>query len=142
MKLVSFCGLKQTFLIALGVGSVVDISHTAGNKILEVFYMFNDKELSCRDCGREFTFSASEQEFYAEKGFTNEPGRCPECRAAKKAQTRNQGGGSYGARPQREMFPATCSACGKETTVPFQPTGEKPVYCRDCYQPQPRRNNW
>lgn len=103
--------------------------------------MFNDKQLSCRDCGREFIFSASEQEFFAEKGFTNEPGRCPECRAAKKAQTRNSGGGSYG-RPQREMFPAVCSACGKETTVPFQPTGEKPVYCRDCYQPQPRRNNW
>ncbi|MHB8126763.1 MAG: zinc-ribbon domain containing protein [Desulfitobacteriaceae bacterium] len=104
--------------------------------------MFIDKELSCRDCGREFSFSASEQEFYAEKGFTNEPGRCPECRAAKKAQTRANGGGGYGARPQREMFPTICSACGKETTVPFQPTGEKPVYCRDCYQQQPRRNNW
>ena len=105
--------------------------------------MSNDKELSCKDCGREFTFSASEQDFYAEKGFTNEPGRCPECRAAKKAQTRNNGGGgSYGARPQREMFPAVCATCGKETEVPFQPSGEKPVYCRECYQPQPRRNNW
>lgn len=102
--------------------------------------MFNDKVLSCKDCGSEFTFSASEQEFYAQKGFTNEPGRCPECRAAKKAQVRgsNRGGGGYG-RPQREMHPATCAACGKETTVPFQPSGDKPVYCRDCFQP---RNNW
>ncbi len=100
--------------------------------------MFNDKVLTCKDCGREFTFSASEQEFYAEKGFTNEPGRCPECRAARKAQGRSGGGYS---RQQREMFPAVCSACGKETTVPFQPTGEKPVYCRDCYQPR-SRNNW
>lgn len=99
--------------------------------------MYNDKTLSCKDCGREFTFSASEQEFYAEKGFTNEPGRCPECRAARKAQSRNGGF----SRPQREMFPAVCSACGKETTVPFQPTGDKPVYCRDCYQPR-SRNNW
>jgi len=100
--------------------------------------MYNDKTLTCKECGREFTFSASEQEFYAEKGFTNEPGRCPECRAARKAQSRNSGGYS---RPQREMFPAVCSACGKETTVPFQPTGDKPVYCRDCYQPR-SRNNW
>ena len=99
--------------------------------------MFSDKVLTCRDCGREFVFSASEQEFFAEKGFTNEPGRCPECRAAKKEQTR---GGSYG-RAQREMFPAVCATCGKNTEVPFQPSGDKPVYCRDCYQPKPR-SNW
>ena len=102
--------------------------------------MFNDKTLACKDCGAEFTFTASEQEFYAEKGFTNEPGRCAGCRAAKKAQVRGNSGGGFG-RQQREMFPATCSACGKETTVPFQPTGDKPVYCRDCYQPK-TRNNW
>lgn len=102
--------------------------------------MYNDKSLSCKDCGCEFSFTASEQEFYAEKGFTNEPGRCPECRSARKQQTRGGGGGGFG-RQQREMFPAVCSACGKETTVPFQPSGEKPVYCRDCYQPK-TRNNW
>jgi len=102
--------------------------------------MFNDKILNCRDCGRDFEFSASEQEFYAEKGFTNEPGRCPECRAAKKAQTRNQGGGGYG-RQEREMFPAVCATCGKDTTVPFQPSGDKPVYCRECFVP-PTRSNW
>lgn len=101
--------------------------------------MYNDKVLGCKDCGSEFTFSGSEQEFYAQKGFTNEPGRCPECRAAKKAQVRSNNGG-YG-RPQREMFPATCASCGTATQVPFQPTGEKPVYCRDCYQPR-SRNNW
>jgi len=91
--------------------------------------MYQDKILTCRECGEEFTFTASEQEFYAEKGFTNEPGRCPSCRVARKHQ-RNSGRG-YGA--QREMFPATCAACGVETQVPFRPTGERPVYCRDCY---------
>ena len=101
--------------------------------------MFNDKVLSCKDCGRDFDFSASEQEFYAEKGFTNEPGRCPECRAAKKEQTRNQGGGGY-ARQQREMFPAICATCGKETTVPCRPSGDKPVSCRECFVPKPRNN--
>ncbi len=104
--------------------------------------MFNDKVLVCKDCGEEFNFSASEQEFYAEKGFTNEPGRCPQCRAAKKNQMKsNRGGGSssFGRSTQREMYAATCAACGKETTVPFQPSGEKPVYCRDCFQPRGRR---
>ncbi|MBC9786010.1 zinc-binding protein [Heliobacillus mobilis] len=101
--------------------------------------MFQDKVLTCKECGCEFEFTASEQEFYAEKGFTNEPGRCPQCRAARKAQNNNNRGGGY--RQEREMYPVTCSACGKETTVPFQPRGDKPVYCRDCFQPQPR-NRW
>ena len=100
-----------------------------------------DKTLTCRDCGREFAFTASEQEFFAQKGFTNEPGRCPECRAARKAQ-RGEGGYSSGgysgggggyARREREMFPAVCAQCGKDTMVPFQPRTEKPVYCSDCY---------
>ena len=101
--------------------------------------MFNDKTLVCKDCGEEFTFSASEQEFYAEKGFTNEPGRCPQCRAAKKSQMRGNRNGGFGRNTQREMYPAVCAACGVETTVPFQPSGDKPVYCRDCFQPRGRR---
>jgi CxxC-x17-CxxC domain-containing protein len=96
-----------------------------------VFYMYQDKELVCKDCGNNFTFTASEQEFYASKGFTNEPGRCPQCRAAKKEQ--NGGRRSY-ERSERQMYPAVCASCGAATQVPFQPTGDKPVYCRDCYQ--------
>ena len=101
--------------------------------------MFNqeDKILTCRDCGKEFAFTASEQAFYAEKGFTNEPGRCPECRAAKKAQRGDagysSGGYSSGGRAQREMFPAVCAQCGKDTQVPFQPRNDKPVYCSECF---------
>ena len=94
--------------------------------------MYQDKTLSCRDCGNEFTFTSGEQEFYAEKGFTNEPTRCLECRAARKAQN-NRGG-----RPERQMFEATCASCGGTATVPFQPSGDKPVYCRDCYTPKNR----
>ena len=115
-----------------------------------------DKTLTCRDCGREFTFTASEQEFFAQKGFVNEPGRCPECRAARKAQ-RGEGGYSSGgyssgggyARREREMFPAVCAQCGKDTMVPFQPRTEKPVYCSDCfsarrssYEPNRRSGGW
>ncbi len=101
--------------------------------------MFSDKTLNCKDCGRDFIFTVSEQEFYSEKGFTNDPGRCPECRASRKAQNRNRGGGGYDRGP-RQMHEATCSECGRETTVPFKPSGDKPVYCRECFQQ--RRNSW
>ncbi|MDI6711054.1 MAG: zinc-ribbon domain containing protein [Thermoanaerobacterales bacterium] len=94
--------------------------------------MFENKILTCRDCGAEFVFTASEQEFYAEKGFSNEPGRCPDCRAARKQQ-RNSFGGGYD-RGSREMFKAICAECGAETEVPFRPSGDRPVYCRDCFR--------
>ena len=99
---------------------------------------YTDKTLSCRDCGRDFTFTAGEQEFHAEKGFTNTPSRCPDCRAQRKAS------GNFGGRRQsgpREMHAATCSACGKACEVPFQPSGEKPVYCSDCFQGQRSRSS-
>ncbi len=94
--------------------------------------MYQDRYLTCRDCGCEFVFSVSEQEFFAEKGFTNEPGRCPNCRAARKNQNRRTGGGDF--RQRRQMYPAVCASCGKETEVPFQPSGDRPVYCSDCFR--------
>jgi len=95
--------------------------------------MGQDKTLTCRDCDKDFTFSASEQDFFAEKGFTNEPGRCPDCRAARKQQTGGGRGGSGYQQQRREMHPATCAECGKETQVPFRPSGDRPVYCSDCF---------
>ncbi len=100
--------------------------------------MYNDKQLSCRDCGADFVFSASEQEFYASKGFENEPTRCPTCRAARKAQNGGGRGGRMGDRGERQMFTTTCSSCGKPAEVPFRPSGDKPVYCKDCFQPRSR----
>ncbi len=104
--------------------------------------MYSDKTLTCADCGQEFIFTASEQEFYAARGFS-EPRRCPTCRAARKAQRNDSGYGSGGrggyggydggSRPPREMFTATCSNCGREAQVPFRPTSGKPVYCSDCF---------
>lgn len=107
--------------------------------------MNTDKVLTCADCGQQFTFTASEQDFYAERGFT-EPRRCPSCRAARKAARNAEGGGyssggyggyssdGYGARRgPREMFPATCAECGQATEVPFRPTSGKPVYCSSCF---------
>ena len=126
--------------------------------------MYNDKNLTCADCGQEFVFTASEQDFYAQRGFT-EPRRCPSCRASRKAARGSSGagygsgssdygssgggysagggggyggggGGGYGDRDRgtREMFAATCSNCGNEAKVPFRPTSGKPVYCSDCFR--------
>ncbi len=123
--------------------------------------MYNDKNLTCSDCGQEFVFTASEQDFYAQRGFT-EPRRCASCRASRKAARNSDGGGGYssggyssggyssgagsygggggssygGERAPREMFAATCSSCGKEAQVPFRPTSGKPVYCSDCFRSQ------
>ncbi len=106
--------------------------------------MYADKTLTCRDCGKEFVFTAGEQEFYATRGFQNEPSRCPECRAARKAQNGGGGGsrmgGTGGLRQPREMHTVTCAQCGKETQVPFKPSGDRPVYCQDCFQS--RRARW
>jgi CxxC-x17-CxxC domain-containing protein len=93
---------------------------------------FQDKSIVCADCGATFIFSAQDQEFYQTKGYTNEPKRCPACRSARKAE---RGGGSTSSSgAPRQMFPATCVRCGKATEVPFQPRGDKPVYCLECYR--------
>ena len=92
---------------------------------------FQEKSLQCADCGATFTFSAEEQEFFKTKGYTNEPKRCPSCRQSRKSERSGNSGSSY--RPQRQMFPVKCAQCGKDTEVPFEPRGDKPVYCSDCY---------
>jgi len=116
--------------------------------------LYADKALTCSDCNQEFVFTSSEQDFYAQRGFT-EPRRCPSCRASRKAARGDSGGGSYSSgssygsgggygngggssygsrdRGPREMFAATCSSCGREAQVPFRPTSGKPVYCNDCF---------
>ena len=92
---------------------------------------FQDKSLQCSDCGAAFNFSAEEQEFFQTKGFTNEPKRCPECRQTRKSE--RSGSNNYGSN-NRQMFAAVCAECGKSTQVPFEPRGDKPVYCSDCYR--------
>src|SRR4051812_27418166 len=104
---------------------------------------FQDRVMTCRECGTSFVFTAGEQEFYAQKGFTNEPQRCPSCRAARRASGGGAGGGrsggfggGQGGGAPRQMYPAVCASCGKDTQVPFQPRGDRPVYCSDCFTQQ------
>ena len=149
--------------------------------------MYNDRSLACVDCGQEFSFTAGEQEFYAQRGFTESPKRCPSCRQIRKAQRSRSssydgggagggdsdgggsyatndyggysasggyssggggggggggaggyssggGGGGYSERRPREMFEAVCANCGRTASVPFRPSGSKPVYCSDCFE--------
>jgi CxxC-x17-CxxC domain-containing protein len=126
---------------------------------------FADKTLTCRDCGTQFTFTSGEQEFYAQKGFDNEPTRCQNCRRTRKQGRSNDsygggggyssrdsygGGGGYssrdsyggGAREQRQMHTTTCSSCGRDAQVPFVPRGDKPVYCNDCFRSQRSSSRW
>ena len=92
---------------------------------------FTDKTLKCRECGNDFVFTAGEQEFYQQKGLMNEPQRCPDCRAARRAQSGGFGG--RGERQPREMHKVICAECGTETEVPFLPKNDRPVYCSSCY---------
>jgi CxxC-x17-CxxC domain-containing protein len=100
---------------------------------------YQDKSLQCSDCATAFTFTIGEQEEFANKGYTNEPKRCPTCRQARKAQQNVNNGSSFGngsnySRSVRQMFPVKCSECGKDATVPFEPRNGRPVYCSDCYR--------
>ena len=99
--------------------------------------MFEDKTLVCKDCGKEFVWTAGEQEFYASRGFENEPQRCKACRDARKNAAR--GPREYftatcaACGGERQMFDATCASCGKACKVPFQPREDRPVYCSECF---------
>lgn len=93
-----------------------------------------DKTMVCRDCGKEFIWTAGEQDFYKQKGFDNEPTRCPDCRRKKKAEGGRGGGSGAGfASGPRQMFEITCSNCGAKDTVPFQPKEGRDVLCRNCF---------
>jgi CxxC-x17-CxxC domain-containing protein len=103
-----------------------------------------DRTLVCADCGVEFVHSAADQEFYAQKGFTSEPRRCPSCRASRRAARESDGydvrdiggprGYERGERPAREYFAVICSRCGNAAQVPFKPRMDRPVYCSDCFR--------
>lgn len=98
--------------------------------------MYQDKTLTCVDCGAEFIWSAGEQEFFAQKGFDKPPTRCPEDRKKRRLEKEGRGSSTV-ARPAhtgpRTMYPITCAKCGKQGEVPFQPKSTA-VLCADCFR--------
>ncbi len=101
---------------------------------------YEDRTLTCVECGAEFTFTADDQEFHATRGY-QEPKRCPTCRQARRSQ--RGGGGGYGGGGARTMYDAVCANCGAETQVPFLPRQDRPVYCSDCFSKmKPASSRW
>ena len=99
--------------------------------------VFQERTLTCVECNSPFAFTVEDQQYHAEKGYTNEPKRCSSCRDARRSERRSSGGGfGGGGGMTREMHPAVCAQCGKDTEVPFRPRGDRPVYCGDCYAKQ------
>ena len=102
---------------------------------------FQDRELTCRDCGGAFVFTAGEQEFYATKGLEHDPVRCQSCRATRKLMSPEDRDFapaygvyvSWGGRTPRQLHVASCAQCASMTEVPFRPRDDRPVYCSDCY---------
>ncbi len=88
---------------------------------------FQDKALVCKDCAKEFIFTAREQEFFVAKKF-HTPARCKECRVKRK----NTNTGSI-INPHRELYEITCTKCGKKDKVQFKPIEGRLLYCKSCY---------
>ena len=113
--------------------------------------VFQDRNITCVECSQDFAFSADDQQYHSERGYSD-PKRCPSCRAARRAQ--GGGGGGYGGggggggaggggfRSDRPMFTTTCAQCGQEAQVPFQPRGDRPVYCNSCFSSQRQSRSW
>jgi CxxC-x17-CxxC domain-containing protein len=97
-------------------------------------FMTGDLLLTCADCGQEYTLSSKDQEFFQMRGYSM-PKRCTACRQAKKNE---QGATRENQTNETQGTTVTCSDCGKQTTVPFEPHGDRPVYCQDCYQKRKR----
>ncbi|SNS30477.1 CxxC-x17-CxxC domain-containing protein [Granulicella rosea] len=96
--------------------------------------LFQDRLLTCLDCGGEFIFTAGEQLFFHDKQFKNDPKRCKPCKSRRAGASAKPGSGPAAAGISRTETRTECSECGIETTVPFKPTQGRPVLCRQCFQ--------
>ncbi len=88
---------------------------------------FEDRTLLCRDCGKQFTWKASDQDFFAQKGYSA-PGRCKDCRYKRKAQAEGFQGASH-----RREYDITCSKCKNTGKVPFEPSTKQSLLCTGCF---------
>lgn len=95
---------------------------------------FQDRAITCLDCQQDFIFSAGEQEFFADKGLTNEPRRCKPCRTAKKERIEANLAAQASGEKRNVRVQINCADCGMQAEVPFYPSQGRPVYCRPCHK--------
>jgi CxxC-x17-CxxC domain-containing protein len=88
-----------------------------------------DQTLKCRDCGKSFVFSARDQEFFAQKGFTNVPTRCRDCRNLRKKNPQDAGGSNK----DKSLYKITCKNCGKVGEMATEPRKPGDVLCSECF---------
>ena len=89
--------------------------------------MFEDETLVCKDCGKEFVWTAGEQEFYASRGFENQPQRCKSCRDARRTASATPPAVSVRCLTLSALLAARPARC------PSSPVEDRPVYCSDCF---------
>ncbi|MEP7212076.1 MAG: zinc-ribbon domain containing protein [Acidobacteriota bacterium] len=94
---------------------------------------FEDKEILCIDCARNFVWSTGEQAFYRDKQLQNPPKRCKECKQAKNERLAAIAAAQASGVRQRIEVAVNCARCSETTTVPFYPSQGRPVYCRSCF---------
>lgn len=93
--------------------------------------MFTDKTITCQHCRQSFVFTAFQQEFFEQKGYTKQMSLCKSCRAKIKKDPLLM--------DKAVLHPASCSDCGRPVVVKFIPGKEQLIYCKTCYEKLLRR---
>ncbi len=94
---------------------------------------FEDTNIACIDCGKDFVWAVGEQIFFRDKGLQNPPKRCKECKSAKNQRLNAILNANDTGIKQKIEVAVHCAKCNGYTTVPFYPSQGRPVYCRSCY---------
>jgi CxxC-x17-CxxC domain-containing protein len=120
-------------MVNMSQAQTAEISPTANGEWDQVEIEFQDRTISCVDCGQEFIWTAGEQLFFHDKGLRNEPKRCKPCKQAKNERLAAIAAAHASGVRQRIEVTVQCASCGQQTTVPFYPSQGRPVYCRACF---------
>ena len=111
---------------------IISISESKPNIIVSE-PEFEDAQITCIDCDKEFIWTAGEQTFYRDKGLQNPPKRCKDCKQAKNERLAAISAAQSAGVKQKIEVTVHCAKCGAQTTVPFYPSQGRPVFCRSCF---------
>ena len=94
---------------------------------------FFDQTIRCVDCKKDFIWAIGEQIFFRDKGLSNPPKRCRNCKTAKNKRITDITAAHKAGFRQRIEIAVYCAKCESYTTVPFYPSQDRPVLCRSCF---------